>query len=912
MTTFLYTLIIYPLYTIIECAFVFFNKVTPHVGFAVIGISIAVTLLCLPLYAVAEKWQQVERDTQKRMKSQLDRIKATFTGDERYMMTTAYYKENHYSPIMALRSSFGLLIQIPFFIAAYSFLSNLPALHGVSFLFIRDMGVSDALFTIGSFPVNVLPIAMTLINIVAGAIYTKGFALKDKLQIYGMALVFLVILYNSPAGLVLYWTMNNVFSLIKNIFYKLKNPAKAFWLFCCAVLVPVMVYILIAASTQLPNKLLFCAVALFVYLIPLILKIITWLLQHKLSFLTENFKPRTSLFLISCITLFVLFGFAIPSTLIGSSPIEFTDLGIHPNPTYFIFNTALQSAGIFLFWAVCIYFLFEKKVQAILATGMCMLSYIAIIDAYLFMLAYGDISATLIFLAAADFKVISPFSILNLLVIVAIICLIPYILHLRRGKIVSSVSSILMLSLAAISIANLFSIQTSYTNYKNNYAEEQARTIEPMYHLSKNHENVVLFMLDMAQGRFVEEILKEDPSLRNIYSGFTFYNNAISFNAHTLQGSPGLYGGYEYTPLGMNSRPDVLLVDKHNEALLLLSRVFNEQKGYTAVITDPSWPNYKHFCDLSILKPYPNITGYKAVGKYYSLWSQEAKKNAVPDNTDSILKRNLLFFSLFRSSPIVLRNLIYKGGSYWSTDEDSANIKLALDSYTALYYINQLTSISDTDTGTFSCIVNQLTHENDAMLFEAPDYHPAKEVLNLGTSKYKKDNAYHTQMATFKLIGKWIQYLKENGIYDNTRIIIVSDHGGTAREDEMEKNETLDKAVSGGQYTGRAHYHCLLMFKDFNAKDAITIDGDTFMTNADTPSLLLRGLVEDPVNPYTNKPIPLDTTGLKKDGVYISVSDAHQPVNNGKYTFSIKDNEWWLVKDNIFKAANWKQVVPEK
>ena len=75
---------------------------------------------------------------------------------------------------MAFRSSFGLLIQIPFFIAAYVFLSNLSALRGEHFLFIRDMGAEDALFRIGNFPVNVLPIAMTLINIVAGAVYTKA------------------------------------------------------------------------------------------------------------------------------------------------------------------------------------------------------------------------------------------------------------------------------------------------------------------------------------------------------------------------------------------------------------------------------------------------------------------------------------------------------------------------------------------------------------------------------------------------------------------------------------------------------------------------------------------------------------------------------------------------------------------
>ena len=102
--------------------------------------------------------------------------------------------------------------------AAYSCLSKMPALQGQSFLFIKNMGVPDAVFHIGSFPINVLPIAMTIINIVAGAIYCKGFPFKEKAQIYGMALIFLVILYNSPAGLVLYWTMNNVFSLIKNVF----------------------------------------------------------------------------------------------------------------------------------------------------------------------------------------------------------------------------------------------------------------------------------------------------------------------------------------------------------------------------------------------------------------------------------------------------------------------------------------------------------------------------------------------------------------------------------------------------------------------------------------------------------------------------------------------------------------------
>ena len=908
MTTFLYTLIIYPLYTIIECAFVFFNKVTPHVGFAVIGISIAVTLLCLPLYAVAEKWQQVERDTQKRMKSQLDRIKATFTGDERYMMTTAYYKENHYSPIMALRSSFGLLIQIPFFIAAYSFLSNLPALHGVSFLFIRDMGVSDALFTIGSFPINVLPIAMTLINIVAGAIYTKGFALKDKLQIYGMALVFLVILYNSPAGLVLYWTMNNVFSLIKNIFYKLKNPAKAFWLFCCTVLVPAAVYIFLYADTKLPNKIFFIIFVLLVFCIPQILKLTNKALS-QVQFLTENNRLRFSLFFVSCLIIFILSGIAIPSNLISSSPVEFSDLGMHPNPLFFIGNAAVQSLGFFVFWPLCIYFLFSKRIQTGFAMLLTVLAYAALINTYIFMLPYGDISAALVFLSQSNFKTFSLISFVNLFVVISLFVLVPLLLRIKKGTVINSLSLILALSVASLSVTNIFSISRSYKDYKTNFTKNEATKVEPIFHLSKNHPNVVMFMLDCAQGQYIQEMIKESPEMADIFSGFTFYNNVVSFNGHTLQGSPGLYGGYEYTPLEMNRRQRVPLVDKHNEALLLLPRIFTEQNNFSAAIADSSWANYQHYFDLRIIDNYPKIKGYQTMGVYNSLWHKE-NPDALPDNTEKIIKRNLLFFSFFREFPICFRKLIYKEGFYWNSDDSSDSTRLVIDSYAALSFLPELTSITDTDSGSFMYMANELTHEN--MYMQAPDYVPAKNITNFGTSPFKDDTEYHTNMAAYKLIGKWIQYLKDNNAYDNTRIVFVSDHGSKAREDGFEKDEALDDAISGGKYNGRAHYHCLLLYKDFNAHGKLKIDGDTFMTNADTPSLLLRGLVENPVNPYTNKPIPLDTTELKKEGVYISASDAHQPPYNGKYTYSIKDNEWWLVKDNIFKAANWKQVVPEK
>ena len=67
-------------------------------------------------------------------------------------MTQEYYRINNYKPIYSLKSSVSLLLQIPFFIAAYDLLSGMSNLQGMSFSFISDLGREDATFYIGSFP----------------------------------------------------------------------------------------------------------------------------------------------------------------------------------------------------------------------------------------------------------------------------------------------------------------------------------------------------------------------------------------------------------------------------------------------------------------------------------------------------------------------------------------------------------------------------------------------------------------------------------------------------------------------------------------------------------------------------------------------------------------------------------------
>ncbi|MBQ6674389.1 MAG: YidC/Oxa1 family membrane protein insertase, partial [Spirochaetia bacterium] len=346
----LYLIFIYPIELLIELVFQLSYELWDSPGISLAAVSLAVSFLSLPLYIIAERWQQKERDIQKAFKPEIDEIKAVFKGDERYMILSTFYRQNHYHPVMALRSSISLMIQVPFFIAAYVFLSNLELLRGQSLWFIKDLGAPDQLFSIGGFPVNILPIAMTVINIIASAVYVKGFAFKEKLQLYSMAALFLVLLYNSPAGLVFYWTLNNVFSLCKNICYKVKFKR----------------------SMTLKNDLLkvynFC--------------------KPPLVPLYRQDRLRFGIFFLACCAFLLLVGAVIPSSLICSSVQEFSYIEPFKSPIGILKFPFLQTMGIAV-WIVALYFLFSKKTQTVFT--FLLLAGIAggLVNTYVFAGGYG-------------------------------------------------------------------------------------------------------------------------------------------------------------------------------------------------------------------------------------------------------------------------------------------------------------------------------------------------------------------------------------------------------------------------------------------------------------------------------------------------------------------------------------------
>ncbi len=894
--TILYNVVLSPITQIIEVSYRVFSQLFKNTGIAILGVSLTVTLLCLPLYIVAEDWEEKERNIQSKLKSGIERIKKAFSGDEQYMILSTYYRQNHYHPIMALRSSFGILIQIPFFLAAYHTLSGLPDLQGKSFLFIKNMGLPDSIFTIRGFSINILPIAMTAINCISGAIYSKGHGIREKIQIYGMALLFLVVLYNSPAGLVLYWTMNNIFSLVKNIFYKMKNPLKVLYFCFCAGVVSVILYIWIFYSkgAGLDKKIPATSALLFLIPIPFYVKGINALIDNHLKDIFQNRNLRHSLFFISAISLVILTGLTLPANLISSSVQEFSDIENYTNPNAFLHSSFWMSFGLFLFWPACIYFLFKERIQTTISVLFTCLLFCGIINAFIFTGDYGSMDETLKFIDTIG-SVSTLFIFLNSLSLLAVFVLIIFAVKYNGSKILRNLTTICLFVFTIFSIVKISSIKNEYTAYKiqkesNNQMQDDSAI---KYHLSKNQKNIIVFMFDRFESSYIKYILNDVPELKEKLNGFIYYPNTVSFNGHTLMGSPGVYGGYEYTPLEMNKRNDVKLRVKHNEALSLLPTILAKE-GFYSTVSDLSWANYVWEADMTFAKDVPNTKAIKVLGRYSGDFKREALVS--PDSLASLshtLNRNLFWTSLFREAPAPLRPIIYYKGTWWENGIKETSSSF-VEWFSALHYMNKITAV-DSQTPTLNIITNEATHSSEDI-----------SMYDLGLpqkNSLPKENSYPANIAVLKEVARFCDFLKENEIYDNTRILITSDHGIGINAIAKEDYKTSDI----GGYS-KDHFHCVLLEKDFNSSESFSID-NTFMTNADVPSLALKGIIDKAVNPFTHKEISISSSNeYKKNGVNVTIENLFMPGHSkSEYEFTVSSDSWYNVKDNIFIDDNWKK-----
>jgi len=892
----LYNLIIAPIEMIVDWVFIFFYKnfMMGAIG-AVVGVSFVINFLALPVYNIADGLQEVERRKEKSMERWVRHIKHAFKGDEQFMMLSEYYRQNDYHPLYVLRSSLSILIEIPFFIAAYHYLSHNTLLSGSSFWIFRDFGAPDGLlrFSIAGklVVINILPIIMTLINFVSGAIYTKDATLREKSQLYVIALIFLALLYSSPSGLVLYWILNNLFSLVKNIVLKLKHPGRITHILV-SIVITLFGYYVFHGGYSDTGKAYYVAFALFIYLLP----VISYGIRKAFSMLPEvdtGEGTRLSLTVLSGLGLALLAGLVLPSSAIASSPVEFSYLGSTADPSSYVYTSLSIFLGLFLFWPFCLYKMFGKSVRKVLPALFFSLLVSALLNVYLFKQRYGDLTTS--------FEL--EYSIRNITIVQAVLPILIFILLLvvyyllalkKRSSILVFVALTLLLAELFLGIMKMSTIRSSFREYEDKLEERDSRsslsTYDTVYHFSRTKKNVVVFFLDRAIGSFLPQIFEENPDIAADFADFTNYSNTISFSTNTVTGIPPILGGYEYTPIKFNERSSELLRDKHNEATLVMPRLFLDA-GYDITITDPPLPNYLWKGDMYAFRPYPEMHVEELTERYFTRFAKE-KGLLLEDFEDRNCRKEIRNFSLLQMLCPLLRDLFYshfKADMSDALDVGGVSATEYLGQFSSLYYLSEITDFSS-EKDNFIFIENDTPH-NAISLDE--NYELPKKKESTRVTRH-----YDVNVASLKRVGIWLRYLKENGAYDNTRIVIVSDHG---------KDIDLPAFSAFENPSIPSSFDCLLLYKDFDQREGS--ENTDFMTNADTLFLITKGLGLSDTNPFTNRKFTVEKDG----GVDVYICQDWNPNHfRGSRTFNLSDDQAYHVMDNIYDPANWTVLTEWK
>ena len=190
-------------------------------GVAIILLATLVRVVLHPLNMASMKSQLKLQ----KLQPEIARLREKYKNDAQAMNTAtmALYKENKVNPA---GGCLPMLVQMPLFLALYQVLFNAIELRQAPFVaWMTDLSAPDLLFTVGGFPIRLLPVVMGATGFLSQMLTPMDPSQKPTM--YLMNAFMLVFFYNLPSGLVLYWTIMNVLTAIQQWMVLRGHPAKA-------------------------------------------------------------------------------------------------------------------------------------------------------------------------------------------------------------------------------------------------------------------------------------------------------------------------------------------------------------------------------------------------------------------------------------------------------------------------------------------------------------------------------------------------------------------------------------------------------------------------------------------------------------------------------------------------------------
>ncbi|BCD69716.1 membrane protein insertase YidC [Helicobacter suis] len=182
----------------------YLHTYTHNWGWAIILLTLIVRIILYPLSYKGMVSMQKIKDLAPKMKELQEKYKSDPQKLQMHMMQL--YKKHGANP---LGGCLPILLQIPVFFAIYRVLYNAVELKSAGWmLWIHDLSLMDPYF--------ILPLLMGISMYAQQALTPSTITDPTQAKIFKMLpLFFTIFLITFPAGLVLYWTTNNIFSIIQ-------------------------------------------------------------------------------------------------------------------------------------------------------------------------------------------------------------------------------------------------------------------------------------------------------------------------------------------------------------------------------------------------------------------------------------------------------------------------------------------------------------------------------------------------------------------------------------------------------------------------------------------------------------------------------------------------------------------------
>lgn len=423
--------------------------------------------------------------------------------------------------------------------------------------------------------------------------------------------------------------------------------------------------------------------------------------------------------------------------------------------------------------------------------------------------------------------------------------------------------------------------------------QARAQLSEQPLRFSTEHPNVLIIFLDRFMGSYIESILETDSQLVERLSGFTWYPRTVAAGQNSIAGVHPMLGGYDYTPVEMNARRAPLR-DLSVEAFSILPYNF-AARGYRVNLVSPRGLGFTMAGDCSVLQ----IEGVTCTHIPMSVVSRRATQMGFALN--ELAKANyadlLVLLGSMRSAPYLAKEVVYRKGPWRPyMDQSSAT---TFREWAQLQAFAEL-SLTNAREPNLNFVSSLLPHEPYYM---GEDCEPRRERFVVADEEVRRRghislfSLQHSIGARCTLLGvaNYLDFLQRSGVYDNTRIVIVSDHGIVG---PIEDRST--RAIAGGTSADRfVGSRSVLLVKERNATGALKVS-ETFMPNAEVPRIVCEEIAGC-VNPFLgNKTITADG---RDDPFYVSIVP---------WQFNLQNHESFVIQvqyalkgKDPFNAEGW-------